>query len=86
MEIKNFDKEFVERIKNIVKTQCKDDFEYDVTLLLNCMLGLVSLPTERTNPAPNSFKQECVSKLKNMGVMFSCPKNWRHDLWLRLRE
>ena len=69
MEIKYFDKEFVERTKNIVQTQCKDDFEYDVTLLLNCMLGLVSLPTERTKPGQNSFKQECVNKLKNMGVI-----------------
>lgn len=71
MEIKHFDKEFVERTKNIVQTQCKDDFEYDVTLLLNCMLGLVSLPTERTNHGHNSFKQECVNKLKNMGVIVS---------------
>ena len=69
MEIKYFDKEFVERTKNIVQTQCKDDFEYDVTLLLNCMLGLVSLPTERTKPGQSSFKQECVNKLKNMGVI-----------------
>ena len=71
MEIKHFDKEFVERTKIIVQTQCKDDFEYDVTLLLNCMLGLVSLPTERTKPGQNSFKQECVNKLKNMGVIIS---------------
>ena len=33
------------------------------------MLGLVSLPTERTKPGQNSFKQECVNKLKNMGVI-----------------
>ena len=33
MEIKYFDKEFVERTKNIVQTQCKDDFEYDEELL-----------------------------------------------------
>lgn len=71
MEIKHFDKEFVERTKMIVQTQCRDDFEYDVTLLLNCMLGLVSLPTERTKPGQSSFKQECVNKLKNMGVIVS---------------
>lgn len=69
MEIKYFDKEFVERTKIIVQTQCRDDFEYDVTLLLNCMLGLVSLPTERTKTNQSSFKQECVNKLKNMGVI-----------------
>lgn len=71
MEIKHFDKEFVERTRIIVQTQCKDDFEYDVTLLLNCMLGLVSLPTERTKPSQISFKQECVNKLKKMGVIVS---------------
>ena len=71
MEIKHFDKEFVERTKMIVQTKCRDDFEYDVTLLLNCMLGLVSLPTERTKPGQSSFKQECVNKLKNMGVIVS---------------
>lgn len=75
MEIKCFDKEFVERTKIIVQTQCKDDFEYDVTLLLNCMLGLVSLPTERTNPSQISFKQACVDKLKNMGVIVSDTDN-----------
>ena len=69
MEIKHFDKDFVERTKIIVQTQCKDDFKYDVTLLVNCMLGLVSLPTERTRPGHSSFKQECVNKLKAMGVI-----------------
>lgn len=69
MEIKYFDKEFVERTKEIVQTQCKENFEYDVTLLLNCLLGLVSLPTERTPRCDSSFKQECVNKLKNMGVI-----------------
>ncbi|MDY4596088.1 HEPN family nuclease [Faecalimonas umbilicata] len=71
MEIKHFDKEFIERTKNIVQTQCKEDFEYDVTLLLNCMLGLVSLPTERTKAGQSLFKQECVNKLKNMGVIIN---------------
>lgn len=54
MEIKYFDKEFVERTKCIVQTQCNGKFTYDVTLLLNCLLGLVSLPTERTG-SNNTF-------------------------------
>lgn len=33
------------------------------------MLGLISLPTERTKPNQISFKKECVNKLKNMGVI-----------------
>ena len=71
MEIQYFDKEFVERTKIIVQTQCKDDFKYDVTLLLNCLLGLVSLPTERTSHNQSLFKQDCVNKLKNMGVIIN---------------
>ena len=71
MEIKYFDKEFVERTKYIVQTQCKDEFTYDVTLLLNCLLGLVSLPTERTKPNSTLFKNECVNKLKSMGVIIN---------------
>lgn len=69
MEIKYFDKEFVERTKYIVQTQCKGEFTYDVTLLLNCLLGLVSLPTERTGPNGVLFKNVCVNKLKSMGVI-----------------
>ena len=53
----------------IVQTQCKDEFTYDVTLLLNCLLGLVSLPTERTRSNSTLFKNECVNKLKIMGVI-----------------
>ena len=69
MEITCFDKEFVERTKYIVETQCKDEFRYDVTLLLNCLLGLVSLPTERTDTTDTSFQNECVNKLQSMGVI-----------------
>lgn len=49
--------------------EIKHFFEYDVTLLLNRMLGLVSLLTERTKAGQRLFKQECVNKLKNMGVI-----------------
>lgn len=71
MEMKNFDKEFVERTKEIVQNHCKEQFEYNVTLLLNCLLGLVSLPTERTKPGEVSFQKECVEKLKAMNVVVS---------------
>ena len=71
MEIKYFDKEFVERTKFIVQTQCNGKFTYDVTLLLNCLLGLVSLPTERTGSNNTLFKNECVNKLKSMGVIIN---------------
>lgn len=69
MEMKNFNKEFVQRTKEIVTTLCHDDFKYDVTLLLNCLLGLVSLPTERTAREVDTFQTDCVKKLKDMGVV-----------------
>lgn len=40
-----------------------------MTLLLNCMLGLVSILRERTKAGQSLFKQECINKLKNMGVI-----------------
>lgn len=69
MEMKNFNKEFVQRTKEIVTDLCQDDFKYDVTLLLNCLLGLVSLPTERTARGVDIFQTDCVKKLKDMGVV-----------------
>ena len=69
MEFICFEKEFVARTKCIVKTLCKDEFIYDVTLLLNCLLGLVSLPTEHTETNDDLFKNMCVNKLKDMDVI-----------------
>lgn len=72
MEIVNFDKEFVERTKWIVNNlSC----QYEITLLLNCMLALVALPTERTKGQQNGtatddeFQKNCINKLKEMGLL-----------------
>ena len=69
MEIITFDKEFVERTKTIVEQYCVDTFELNVTLLLNCLAGLVGLPIERTETCESSFKNACVAKLRTMGVI-----------------
>ena len=37
--------------------------------MLNCLVGLISLPTERTDPNNNAFISTCVDKLKEMGVI-----------------
>ena len=67
MEIVNFDKEFVERTKEIIEqSQC---FEHKITLLLNCMLALVNLPTERTGKNDESFKSDIIQKIKSMQVI-----------------
>lgn len=68
MEMGNFDKDFVERTKWIVENiSC----QYEITLLLNCMLALVSLPIEKTKTDGNSseFRRKCVEKLSELGVI-----------------
>ena len=55
MEMLEFNKEFVERTRNIVLSQCKDEFEYNVTLLINCLFGLISLPIEKTKQEEEDF-------------------------------
>ena len=46
MEMTNFNEEFVIRTREIVSTKCIGEFKYDVTLLINCLLGLICLPIE----------------------------------------
>ena len=66
MKLVDFNKEFVERTKWIIKNvSC----QYEITLLLNCMLALVSLPIERTgnmNDADKEFQRKCIAKLNEL--------------------
>ena len=76
MQMKEFDRDFVERTKWIIENvKCP----YEVTLLLNCMLGLVNLPIEQTgnNDGDEAFKSACVQKLDKMGVVIK--KNINKD-------
>ena len=75
MEIINFEKEFVKRTKSIIEDKLADDFLYHVTLLLNCLVGLISLPTEMTEDEDKEFKEICVNKLKNMNVIIAFKNN-----------
>lgn len=71
MEIKIFDREFVERTKKIIEQSSSAESEYEVTLLINCMLALVSLPTERTSNTSrcDSFRKAIVEELRRMNVI-----------------
>ena len=69
MEIKNFDKEFVERTKKIIENSLIVKNEYDITLLINCMLALVVLPIEKTSESNKKFQDEITNKLKEMDVV-----------------
>ena len=45
-EMKDFKKDFVYRTLEVLK-KCYSETEYEVTLLLNCLLALVSFPIEQ---------------------------------------
>ena len=90
MQMKKFDRDFVERTKWIIQNvKCP----FEVTLLLNCMLGLVNLPTERAKNAENSgdFQDACAQKLEERNVikkkadrgrLFRSPRNAVSHLYI----
>ena len=73
MMMKNFEKDFVERTKSIIENQrVQQDEKYEVTLLLNCLLGLISVAVENTDLMDSNetpFMKTCVEKLDEMGVL-----------------
>ncbi len=71
MEIKVFDREFVERTISIIEHPSSIESEYDITLLTNCMLALVVLPIESTSNSSISkkFRSEIVNELARMNVI-----------------
>ena len=68
--MKNFDKDFVQRTAELLSGDIsKKSLEYDVTLQLNCLLAMITLPLERKRDENNSvdlnFKKDCVDYLRN---------------------
>ena len=69
----NFDKDFVKRTKNIIENISKST-EYDVTLLLNCLLALVTLPLEqkkvdkynKSDKEAIEFQKKCINKIDEL--------------------
>ena len=90
MQMKKFDRDFVERTKWIIQNvKCP----FEVTLPLNCMLGLVNLPTERAKNAENSgdFQDACaqkreernvIKKKADRGRLFRSPRNAVSHLYI----
>lgn len=69
MEYSNFKKDFVSRTINILEDTSKKT-QYEVTLLLNCLLGLMVFPIESTKSNKNcELKVNCVKKLIKMEVI-----------------
>ena len=71
MEMKDFNKEFVERTREMVEQLSSGKCKYEMTLLINCMLALVSLPTEETGNTGDdeTFKREIIAELNRLGVV-----------------
>lgn len=71
--MKNFDSDFVKRTIEVLD-KCYETTEYEVTLLLNCLLALVSLPIERNKVTKKevqeekmqNFQNDCVIKLEEL--------------------
>lgn len=68
-EMKDFKKDFVYRTLEVLK-KCYSETEYEVTLLLNCLLALVSFPIEQKQNEisieSEKFQNDCVKKLKEL--------------------
>lgn len=68
-EMKDFNKDFVNRTLYILNNHY-DKVEYEVTLLLNCLCGLVTLPIKieknEYKMKTDLFKEKCVKKLASL--------------------
>ncbi len=68
-EMPKFKQNFIERTLNILD-EYSDNTQYDVTLLLNCLLSLVVFPIEETKDEislkSEIFKDKCVNKLEEL--------------------
>lgn len=75
---KGFDIEFLERTLTIIEDLEKNQFtKYNITLLLNCALALLCLPTQR-NSRNSTFCKNCVDYLKTIKI--DLPININPDL------
>ena len=88
-EILNFKKEFVERTMDIIDN-CSHATDYEVTLLLNCLLGLVTLPieNEKNNDTNESqiFKDICVNKLDELSSSFKVKDGEEKNIFRNIRN
>lgn len=68
MEYVKFEENFVQRTIKIIN-DLYDSYENNVTLLLNCLVGLISYATEQTPNDDKQFKNIYLSKLNELGVI-----------------
>lgn len=68
MEYNKFENDFVKRTIKIIN-DLYYTYENNVTLLINCLIGLISYATEQTSPDDIQFKSLYISKLNELGVI-----------------
>lgn len=74
--MKNFDKDFVQRTAELLSGDIQEKaIEYDVTLQLNCLLAMITLPLERkrneNDSVDQNFKKICVDYLRNNAIIIT---------------
>ncbi|MBP0958234.1 MAG: hypothetical protein J5997_12825 [Oscillospiraceae bacterium] len=67
MEYKKFEIDFVKRTIKIINDLYY--YENNVTLLINCLIGLISYATEHTSPDDVQFISLYIAKLNELGVI-----------------
>lgn len=67
MELKELKREFVERTVELIKSNI--DTNYEVTMLTNCLYGLVTIPTESTTASTGLSIDVVNDKLKSLATI-----------------
>jgi hypothetical protein len=84
--IKNetFDIQFIERTKKIIENY---EGTYNITLLLNCLLGLIVLPSEFYKRKSRNFLDIEIDKIQEIqdlteNILFNPTKRKRNNTWV----
>lgn len=88
-EMKKFETDFVKRTKDILNNNV-DIEEYEVTFLLNCLLGMVTLPVEiekdKKSEKSMKFQNDCIKKLKELSQELIWKENNDNQLFRNIRN
>ncbi|MCI8446208.1 MAG: hypothetical protein HFH31_01795, partial [Bacilli bacterium] len=88
-EMENFKKDFVKRTIDVLN-KTYNDSEYEVTLLLNCLCGMVTLPIETEKYDQKMeidlFKEKCVKKLESLCLYSNFYKRSYYNTFIDIRN
>lgn len=69
MDYKEFEINFVERTEKIIE-KLSDKTEYEVTLLINCLFGLIVIPTENNYKGYKRYEKYCIEQLRKYAHIY----------------